>query len=802
MRLLMHYLRNDGHRQYRRSETDVRVGTDNYPPARSNTAGLSPRNGIPVSTGALATLLCGAARRVEGSSSRCEDIRLWGQANHEPVVDTSGGPMSRFPLGEQPAADADTGPNRRQLLKMAGTAPVPVIADRSSPPDIWTSTRTAQQTVVSPTESAHLASRAGIVHTGKKAVGAVGPLQVAFDGEGHALPYVTASGTVELTRSGGERRTLLAASGQVEPAASKTRLAIGAWAGRRSVLFVDTEFETIYRVTPDKKLSTVATPAEGARAVLGVSGAERDGGVKLVFVGTDRQLHMLAPDGSTTNIGPEAAGGIGVEPGIGAGSPAAIGADDRVMVPVVDRAGDIHLVGLEGGDQQLTTSGGVAASAPLAPVDFDGDGAIEIVYRRPDGALGYVDAASTDSSPTRIDTAPTGVDAGTGVVGVRAPLPEQERFSGTDRRTVDGLDDVLAGSSLSVAVHGATAVVGTPPQPMPQGTDSGSATVFARVGGAWTRQATLSPPFGGIDFGSTVAVEGTTVLVGAPLGSPSEERHSGSTAVYTRTAGNWSRDAILHRKTADGVDRFGGAVALGGSTAVVGASAGTTDRGFRSGTVCVFVRSEDSWDEQATLLPDEKTDQFGTAVAIDRDTIVVGGRKQQSTPKTAGVAFVFERINGKWRKQTRLEPPGGERDDEFGRAVAIDGDTVLVGAPTASSGREINAGAAYVFTRAGGSWQRQQTLGATDSIPGQFGTTVALDGDTALVGTKARAEPIIYTRESGSWTKQSRLDLGTGEAPEWTATAVALDSASALVGVAGSTPPMASSDGTIAIFDS
>jgi hypothetical protein len=709
--------------------------------------------------------------------------------------------MSRYPL-DPPSETLDaTGPSRRQLLAMVGVTSLSGAGEVSASEDLWTSTETARQVVVSPQGSRHLASRAGIVPVGT-AVGAVGPLQSGFDaGTVHALPYVTAGGTIAVARSDGTRETLLDESSPVQPATSRTRLAIGAWGGHRAVWFVDAARETIHRVDPGQRVTPIATPASGALAVLGTGGSGHDRAARLVFVGADRRLYTLAPDGTTTDVGPARADHIGVGPAVGAGSPAAIGGGDQRQVPIVDSGGDIHLVGLGETDQQLTSTGDVAVPTPLAPVDFDGDGEIEIVYRRPDGALGYVPARPADASPRRIGGGPPHTDAQTGVVGVRGPVPERKQFDGTTSHLLDV--DALSGSQVSVALDGRTAIVGTPPQPTPTGTDSGSAAVFARDGDAWSRRATVAPPFGGIDFGTAVAVDGTTALVGAPLGSISAEKHSGSVAILARRQGSWSRETTVGREIARGVDRFGAAVALHGLTAVVGAPAATTDRGARTGAVHVFGREDGSWTARDSFVGGAETAQFGTAIAVDRETIVVGARRRTAVPRRAGVAVVFGRRGGQWREETRLEPPGTGRDDEFGTALALDGDTALVGAPTETNDWGANGGAVYVFARRDGRWHQQQTL-RPDSVPvdGQFGTAVALDGDTAVIASAVESTAVVYRREDGIWQSKSELGPGTDRRPDWTNTAVALDGTRALLATAGTTPPATPADGVVRLFDS
>ncbi|MDN5863988.1 MAG: FG-GAP repeat protein, partial [Gammaproteobacteria bacterium] len=129
-------------------------------------------------------------------------------------------------------------------------------------------------------------------------------------------------------------------------------------------------------------------------------------------------------------------------------------------------------------------------------------------------------------------------------------------------------------------------------------------------------------------------------------------------------------------------------------------------------------------------------DFYGNAVAIDGDTAVIGAYEVDVDGHTQqGAAYVFTRTNGTWNEAQMLTASGSGEQDHFGYAVAIDGDRILVGAPEVDIGGDSNQGAVYVFTRSNGGWSEAQTLTAGDGAAGDyFGDAVALDGDRALIG--------------------------------------------------------------------
>ena len=129
-------------------------------------------------------------------------------------------------------------------------------------------------------------------------------------------------------------------------------------------------------------------------------------------------------------------------------------------------------------------------------------------------------------------------------------------------------------------------------------------------------------------------------------------------------------------------------------------------------------------------------DRFGQAVAIDGDTIVVGVPDDTLGPvKFQGTAYVFVRNGEQWNERARLFPSDGGEDDSFGFSVAISGDYIVVGAPRNNIGAVTDQGAAYVYFNNGGSWLEQQRLLANDGASAdRFGSAVAISGEHVAVG--------------------------------------------------------------------
>ncbi|HNG34653.1 MAG TPA: putative Ig domain-containing protein, partial [Blastocatellia bacterium] len=210
-------------------------------------------------------------------------------------------------------------------------------------------------------------------------------------------------------------------------------------------------------------------------------------------------------------------------------------------------------------------------------------------------------------------------------------------------------------------------------------------------------------------------------------------------------------------------DNFGYAVALDGNTAVIGApAAGVTESA--QGAVYVFTRSGSGWTFQQKLLAPvaDANVAFGAAVALSGNTLVAG---EPESGNGTGAAYVFTRGGTTWTFQQKLIANDAAQQDHFGAAVALDGDTAIIGAPQGDTGSALNQGTAYIFTRGGVNWTQQQELAANDAAPGdQFGFSVALDGDTALIGAPGddgirtdQGSAYIFTRSGANWTQQPRL---------------------------------------------
>ena len=304
----------------------------------------------------------------------------------------------------------------------------------------------------------------------------------------------------------------------------------------------------------------------------------------------------------------------------------------------------------------------------------------------------------------------------------------------------------------SVAISGDYVVVGAHREDS-GGADSGAAYIYARNEGGtdnWGEvvKLTASSPEINAQFGYSVAIDGDYAVVGVLYedgGGLAVDR--GAAYVYGRNEGgadNWGEVVILTASDAEDSDYFGCSVSIDGDYVLVGAfyeDGGGTDRG----AAYIFDRNQggqDNWGEVANLAASDAndSDRFGFSVDISGDFAVVGTTYKDDGGSNRGAAYVYGRDEGgadNWGEVVILTASDAEDSDYFGCSVSIDGDYVLVGA-LYEDGGGVNYGAAYIYGRNSGgqdNWGEVLKLTASDAENGdQFGLSVSIDGDYALVG--------------------------------------------------------------------
>jgi hypothetical protein len=297
--------------------------------------------------------------------------------------------------------------------------------------------------------------------------------------------------------------------------------------------------------------------------------------------------------------------------------------------------------------------------------------------------------------------------------------------------------------------------------------DGQAVNVFEAGPQGWVQTASFVSEGWSLFEPMTVTNDGDTIVTGVQEAN----NLAGGVWLYERST-NYAVATPLVQSQPLWADSFGSGLALAGDTLVVGASMMVNDIVCGPGRAFVFERAPNGWVEAAVFAPHGQTDPMGGyGIELDTDgrTVVIGAFTDDEAPIAqqvgvwsmgVGAAYVYEEdANGAWYEAAKVFPSNGEVDDLFGRSVAVQGTTMLIGA----SGR--GAGAVYVFERAPAGWVEVQVLTPSDGQPlDGFGRSVALDGNRAVVGADFvddvgpnNGALYHFERVGGQWVERDKL---------------------------------------------
>ncbi len=539
-----------------------------------------------------------------------------------------------------------------------------------------------------------------------------------------------------------------------------------------------------------------------------------DQGATAEVLATARGVRLSRPEGGGFELGIETTS-VGRD-----GSPGSRGVQDQhaegqeLVQGREDGVEERYLAGPLGLEQSYVVDARPAGSGPLAiEVAFTGltpglaGGAPSRVLLRDEAGrvrAGYRDLVAVDAEgrelEARMDVGEAGVTLVVDDTGAVYPLRvdplvwiQQAELTASDGAAYDGF-------GWSVAVSGGTAVVGAYEHSFGSNAYQGAAYVFVQSGTTWTQQAELTASDGRQSdlFGSSVAVSGGTVVVGAPQHTFGINTSQGAAYVFVQSGTTWTQQQELMASDGAENDVFGASVAVSGGTAVVGAfnAFNNPNMGLQSGrgAAYVFVQSGTTWTLQQELTASDGAafDHFGSSVAVSGGTAFVGAAwKQFGSTFDQGAAYVFTQSGTTWTQQQELTASDGAAGDYFGVSVAVSGGTAVVGAHGHQVGANAVQGAAYVFVQSGTTWTLQQELTASDGAAfDHFGWSVVVNGGTALVGAQGhqvgasadQGAAYVFVQSGTTWTQQQELTASDGAENDGFGYSVALSGGTAVVG--------------------
>jgi len=309
-----------------------------------------------------------------------------------------------------------------------------------------------------------------------------------------------------------------------------------------------------------------------------------------------------------------------------------------------------------------------------------------------------------------------------------------------------GAGDTATGDAfgLAVAVAATTAVAGAQSH-----AGHGAVYVFTKSASSWHEQAELkgSDTAAGDSFGSSVAVSGSTIVVGAP--NHHSGRTTGAAYIFTRTGTKWTQ------QFEDRASNAGEAAAIDGTTVAIGSA---KSAGTGIGSVDIFVRSGTSWTHQVILKSGVVNDGFGNAISLSGNELAVAANAGGSV---IGHVYVYGRAGKTWHRQATLTGGDTASTDDFAQSVAISGTTVIAGAPLHANGD----GAAYVFVKGAHGWSQQARLTESSPIAGDmFGWAVGISGSEAIAGAYQRGgtgAAFTFLRSGTVWS-HDKTEHATG----------------------------------------
>ncbi|MCA9008092.1 MAG: cadherin-like domain-containing protein, partial [Planctomycetaceae bacterium] len=343
---------------------------------------------------------------------------------------------------------------------------------------------------------------------------------------------------------------------------------------------------------------------------------------------------------------------------------------------------------------------------------------------------------------------------------------------------------------FSVAISGSTLLVGAP-QDNTGASYSGSAYLFDLTSGSPLLADTIHNPLPstGAQFGRSVSVDNNLIVIGAPFQGAGATR-AGSAYVYDVSSGSTVLVATLDNPSPALNDFFGSSVAVSGDMIAVGAYADDTGASD-SGSVYVYTLTGGSAVLQATVPNPSPSngDQFGYSVALSGDTLVVGALGDDTAASDSGIAYVYDLSSGSAVLTDNLTNPTPAASDQFGWSVAVSGETVVVGAKADDTGAP-NAGSAYVYDLSNGSALLSDTINnPTPESGDQFGVSVAIDGQTVVIGASEEStgayragSSYVYDLASGSAVLAASIDNPTPASQDSFGWSVAVSGETIVVG--------------------
>ena len=318
-------------------------------------------------------------------------------------------------------------------------------------------------------------------------------------------------------------------------------------------------------------------------------------------------------------------------------------------------------------------------------------------------------------------------------------------------------------------------------------------SIFAQE---WTEQTKLyaSDLNGNDNFGSAIAVDGNHLFIGAFMDDDNSSTNSGSVYYFSYDGNNWTEQAKLHASDAYGNDNFGSAIAVDGNHLFIGAYMDDENLSTNSGSVYYFTFDGTQWTEKAKLYAGDPNgnDNFGNAIAVDGNHLFIGALMDDDNLSTnSGSVYYFSYDGSNWTEQAKLHASDANGNDNFGNAIAVDGNHLFIGAYMDDENLSTNSGSVYYFSYDGNNWTEQVKLNASDAEGNDiFGSSIAVDGNNLFIGaymdddnSSTNSGSVYYFSYDGNnWTEQSKLHASDPYGSDYFGSATAVSGNNMFIG--------------------
>jgi len=326
----------------------------------------------------------------------------------------------------------------------------------------------------------------------------------------------------------------------------------------------------------------------------------------------------------------------------------------------------------------------------------------------------------------------------------------------------------------SVAVDGDFMIIGAPLNEE-NGYDAGAVYIYEYDGETWNEvQQILGQEFA--QLGGAVDIEGNVAVIGA-IG---DDWLRGGVYIYRYDGSTWNQEQLL---TDDIVNNaFGNAVSLVGDKLLIGAEDDNTNGQF-AGAAYIYHYIGTTWVEKQKLIGSdtESSDGFGRSVAVDDDVLIIGADYNDGAVNRSGSAYIYRYNGASWTEEQKLIASNGEQGDYFGSAVAIENNEVVIGAPQTSNGGK---GIVYIFKDQGETWEEIQII-ETESSFAYFGYALARRGNSMIIGAckdEGHGTAYLYRTSDQEWIEEEKYVASDAAYDDKFGSSVAIDDNVVLIG--------------------